>query len=108
MTMHVSDPEPLAHAPTEEQRRAQERRLLDAWRTPTGWRYWSAVNNSAVGLWYTAGTFMFLAFGGVLALMMRLQLAGPDNDCLTAERASALTPHASQRRDSTAPSQPVP
>ena len=96
MTMHVSDPEPLAHAPTEEQRRAQERRLLDAWRTPTGWRYWSAVNNSAVGLWYTAGTFMFLAFGGVLALMMRLQLAVPDNDFLTADRYNqAFTVHGS-------------
>jgi hypothetical protein len=31
-------------------RRAQERRLSEAWATPTGWRYWTAVNNSEVGL----------------------------------------------------------
>ena len=96
MTMHVSDPEPLGQAPTEERRAAQERRLLDAWRTPTGWRYWSAVNNSEVGLWYTAATFLFLAFGGVLALLMRVQLAVPNNDFLTADRYNqAFTVHGS-------------
>jgi hypothetical protein len=42
--------EPLAEAPPEEVRRAQAERLLRAWKTPTGWRYWSAVNNSEVGL----------------------------------------------------------
>ena len=71
------DPEPLAQPPADAVRRAQEERLLDAWRTPTGWRYWSAVNNSEVGLWYTASTFFFLLFAGVLALIMRVQLAVP-------------------------------
>lgn len=80
------DPEPLDEAPPLEVRQAQERRLLDAWRLPTGWRYWSAVNNSDVGLWYVAATFVFLAFGGVLALLMRVQLAVPGNDFLTADR----------------------
>ena len=32
-------------------REAQSQRLLDAWETPTGWRYWSAVNNSEAGVW---------------------------------------------------------
>ena len=36
---------------------------MKAWYTPKGWRYWSAVNNSEVGLWYTAATFFFLLFG---------------------------------------------
>jgi cytochrome c oxidase subunit I+III len=53
---------------------------------PTGWRYWSAVNNTQVGLWYTTTTFVFLLFGGVLALLMRIQLAVPGNDFLSAER----------------------
>jgi cytochrome c oxidase subunit I+III len=45
---------------------------------PTGWRYWSAVNNSEVGVWYTARHLLFfLLFGGVLALLMRMQLAVP-------------------------------
>ncbi|TWU04938.1 cytochrome c oxidase subunit I [Stieleria varia] len=61
-------------------------RLLKAWETPKGWRYWSAVNNSEVGLWYTLAAFAFFLFGGVLALIMRIQLAIPDNDWLTPEQ----------------------
>ena len=64
---------------------AQAERLLEAWATPEGWRYWSAVNNSEVGIWYTATAFAFMLFAGVLALMMRTQLAVPDNDLLSAD-----------------------
>jgi cytochrome c oxidase subunit I+III len=66
-------------------REAQAERLLKAWETPTGWRYWSAVNNSEVGLWYTATAFLFMLFAGALALLMRIQLAVPENDFLAAE-----------------------
>ncbi len=67
-------------------RRDQERRLREVWAGPTGWRYWSAVNNTEVGLWYTAVAFLFLLFGGALALLIRSQLAVPGNDLLTAEQ----------------------
>jgi cytochrome c oxidase subunit I+III len=60
------------------------RELAEVWRTPTGWRYWSAVNNSEVGLWYTVTAFAFMLFAGVLGLLMRVQLAVPENDFLTA------------------------
>ncbi len=73
-----------------ELQQAQERRLLEAWRIPTGWRYWSAVNNTVVGLWYVAVTFLFFLFGGVLALLMRWQLARPDNDFLSADRYNQI------------------
>jgi cytochrome c oxidase subunit I+III len=66
-------------------RRAQEERLKRAWYTPQGWRYWSAVNNSEVGVWYTAMSFLFFLFAGVLALLMRTQLAVPDNDFISAD-----------------------
>lgn len=79
------DVEPLGEAPPEAVRRAQEERLLDAWRTPTGWRYWSAVNNTEVGRWYTAVAFAFFLFAGLLALVMRVQLALPENDLISAE-----------------------
>lgn len=79
------DPEPALEAPSEELQRAQAARLLKVWATPTGFRYWSAVNNTEVGLWYTATSFFFFLFGGVLALLMRLQLARPNNDFLPAE-----------------------
>ena len=62
----------MSHQVLQEQ---QAERLLDAWRTPTGWRYWSAVNNTIVGLWYVAVTFIFFLFGGVLALLMRFLVA---------------------------------
>lgn len=79
------DPEPLRRAPPLELRKAQAERLLRAWKTPTGFRYWSAVNNSEVGLWYTAAAFIFFLFGGALALIMRLQLAFPNNDLIDAK-----------------------
>jgi cytochrome c oxidase subunit I+III len=91
-----NDIEPLKSAPATELQAAQAERLLKAWKTPTGWRYWSAVNNSEVGLWYTGATFFFLLFGGVLALLMRIQLARPRNDFLSAELYNqAFTVHGS-------------
>jgi cytochrome c oxidase subunit I+III len=66
-------------------RRAQAERLLKTWETPKGWRYWSAVNNSEVGAWYTALAFIFMMFAGALALLMRTQLAIPENDFLSAD-----------------------
>jgi cytochrome c oxidase subunit I+III len=65
-------------------RRGQEERLGKVWETPKGWRYWSAVNNTEVGIWYTATSFVFMLFAGALGLMVRVQLAVPDNDFLTA------------------------
>jgi hypothetical protein len=70
MSRHPSDalPEhPAEPAPVEVQR-AQADRLLQAWKTPEGWRYWSAVNNQEIGKWYTATAFAFMLFGGVLAI----------------------------------------
>ncbi|WP_029030741.1 cytochrome c oxidase subunit I [Salinarimonas rosea] len=76
--------------PGESVQEAQERRLAKAWETPTGWRYWSAVNNTEVGLWYTVCAFLFFLFAGVLALIMRAQLAVPDNDLVTADQYNQL------------------
>jgi len=64
----------------------QAMRLLKAWETPKGWRYWSAVNNTEVGLWYTICAFTFFLFGGCLALLMRVQLAFPDSSFLSADQ----------------------
>ena len=82
----TSDSHPRDTAPTMPEQRAQEGRLLRAWANPTGWRYWSAVNNTVVGLWYIALTLVFFLFGGILALLMRLQLATASNDFLSADR----------------------
>ncbi|WP_417388565.1 cytochrome c oxidase subunit I [Gimesia sp.] len=73
-----------------EYRRQSAERLLKAWETPRGWRYWSAVNNSEVGMWYTVASFCFFLFGGVLALLMRIQLAVPGNTFLTADQYNQI------------------
>ena len=67
------------------ERQAQEERLRAVWQNPTGWRYWTSVNNTQVGLWYGAAAFAFMLFAGVLALIMRAQLAFPDNDLISAD-----------------------
>jgi cytochrome c oxidase subunit I+III len=54
--------------------------LERVWRAPRGWRRLSAVNNTQIGLFYIGAALLFLLLGGVLALVMRAQLALPDND----------------------------
>ncbi|MFK0276321.1 cytochrome c oxidase subunit I [Ensifer sp. NPDC090286] len=67
------------------ERSAQAERLRKVWANPTGWRYWTSVNNTQIGLWYAATAFAFLLFAGLLALIMRVQLALPDNDLVSAD-----------------------
>ena len=71
--------------PEAEQKRGADQ-LRAAWKTPTGWRYWSAVNNSEVGTWYSLTALTFMLIAGLLALAMRVQLAFPDSTFLDADR----------------------
>jgi cytochrome c oxidase subunit I+III len=84
---HEHDEAPLQ---PEHVRRAQAERLESTWKSPEGWRYWSDVNNSEVGVWYTSACLVFFLFGGVLALLMRIQLAVPNNDFLSADRYNQI------------------
>ena len=59
--------------------------LQQAWKAPTGWRLFSAVNNSQIGLFYIATSLLFFVLAGVLGLMMRAQLALPDNTLMSAQ-----------------------
>ncbi len=58
--------------------------LERAWKPPGGWRRLSAVNNSQVGLFYIATALIFFVLAGVLALVMRAQLALPDSELVGA------------------------
>jgi cytochrome c oxidase subunit I+III len=58
--------------------------LERAWEAPKGWRLLSAVNNSQIGVFYIATAMLFFVLAGVLGLMMRVQLALPDNTLLSA------------------------
>lgn len=50
------------------------------WRQPKGIRLLSAVNNTQIGLFYIGAALLFFILAGILALLMRLQLAVPNND----------------------------
>ena len=57
---------------------AQARALEDTWRDPPGFLGWfSAINHKAIGIRFIVTAFGFFVAGGVLALLMRLQLATP-------------------------------
>ena len=61
---------------------AEDAAALEAtWRDPPGFIGWlSAINHKSIGKRFIVTAFGFFAAGGVLALLMRLQLARPEND----------------------------
>ncbi len=59
--------------------------LQKVWEQPRGWRLLSAVNNTYIGLFYIGAALLFLLLGGVLALLMRTQLAIPENSFLDSD-----------------------
>jgi cytochrome c oxidase subunit I+III len=56
---------------------AELRRL---WSPPAGLRFITVINNTYVGVHYVAAGFLFFVLAGILALVMRAQLALPAND----------------------------
>ncbi|MBV0892306.1 cbb3-type cytochrome c oxidase subunit I [Paracoccus sp. Z118] len=70
-------PDPDRHA-------AETARLNEVWEQPKGIARLTVVNNSSIGKWYLIASMAFFTFAGILALLIRLQLAVPDNDLLTA------------------------
>jgi cytochrome c oxidase subunit I+III len=76
----TSTPQPINSSPRPEGEREE---LLRIWATPKGWRIFSAVNNTVIGLIYIGAAFTFFVLAGILALIMRTQLAVPDNDLVS-------------------------
>jgi cytochrome c oxidase subunit I+III len=56
--------------------------LKKIWRPPSGWNFITVVNNEYIGIFYVGTAFLFFLLAGVLALLMRTQLAVPENDLL--------------------------
>jgi len=66
-------------------------RLERAWNRPPGLLGWLAtVDHKEIGRRYIVTALIFLALGGALALVMRLQLARPDQDLVGAARFNEL------------------
>ncbi|MDC7785047.1 cytochrome c oxidase subunit I [Rhodoplanes sp. TEM] len=57
--------------------------LKHVWRAPKGLNFITVVNNTYVGLFYVGTAFLFFILAGILALIMRTQLAVPQADIVS-------------------------
>jgi cytochrome c oxidase subunit I+III len=73
-TVALPNPAPRPRAELEELRRI--------WCAPRGLGYLTAINNSYIGVYYVGTALLFFVFAGILALLMRTQLAVPENDLI--------------------------
>jgi cytochrome c oxidase subunit 1 len=62
----------------------------------TGWRSWAfTVDHKKLGIMYSAAAMFFFVVGGIEALLIRAQLAGPDGTVLSADKYNQMfTMHA--------------
>jgi cytochrome c oxidase subunit I len=66
-------------------------RLLTLWETKPGLKgILGTTDHKVIGIRYIVTAFVFLAFGGLEALIMRLQLAGPNHTLLTPQQYDQL------------------
>jgi cytochrome c oxidase subunit I+III len=85
MTSLTSDPPPDAHESLEAAFAppATAEQLERVWADPPGWRGWlAAVQNDAIGIRMLATAFFFFILGGFDSIMIRIQLARPENTFL--------------------------
>ena len=69
-------------------------RLERIWSNPPGWGALKAVNHTTIGLRFMVTGFVFFLIGGVLAMLIRTQLAFAGNDVLDHQAyAQAFTMH---------------
>ncbi len=68
-----------------------EKRLERTWSRPPGILGWLAtVDHKEIGRRYIVTALAFLMLGGILSLIMRMQLARPDSNLVSAERYNQL------------------
>src|SRR6185437_15122669 len=68
-----------------------EHKLEQMWKSKPGIRRWlTTVDHKEIGVMYLVTAFGFLVLGGIEALFMRLQLAGPNGHLLTAQQYNEI------------------
>jgi cytochrome c oxidase subunit I+III len=68
-----------------------EAALLETWKTPSGfWGALATVDHKIIGRRYIFTAFVFLALGGVLSILLRLQLAQPEARVLGPDRYNQI------------------
>ncbi|NYT57585.1 cbb3-type cytochrome c oxidase subunit I [Alcaligenaceae bacterium] len=68
----------------------EEQQLLQVWQRPKGWRAITVVNNTHIGLLYIGTAFLFFLLAGMLAILMRTQLAVAENSLIGHELYNQL------------------
>lgn len=63
--------------------RSELEALRRVWAVPRGYRLVTAVNNQVIGVLYIGVAFLFFILAGILALIMRTQLAVPGNNLIS-------------------------
>jgi cytochrome c oxidase subunit 1 len=72
-------------------RPALEAALAQTWKTPDGlWGALATVDHKIIGRRYILTAFVFLALGGILAILMRLQLAQPEARLIGPDRYNQI------------------
>jgi cytochrome c oxidase subunit 1/cytochrome c oxidase subunit I+III len=85
--MTTADYERVPTVAIEERNRDLAERLQRLWETAPGLGGWlSTVDHKEIGIRYIVTALAFLIFGGIEALIFRLQLAGPNLHLLTPEQ----------------------
>ena len=76
---------------TDLDRPALETVLAETWKTPSSlWGALATVDHKIIGRRYIVTAFVFLALGGILAVLMRLQLAQPEARLLGPDRYNQI------------------
>ncbi|WP_328805648.1 cbb3-type cytochrome c oxidase subunit I [Sabulicella rubraurantiaca] len=74
----MTTPNPLPRPPEELER------LKAAWERPRGWRAFTDINNNIIGPLFIATALLFLTLAGLLGVIIRLQLAWPGLEIVSA------------------------
>jgi cytochrome c oxidase subunit I+III len=86
----MTDPHPHA-LPNPAPRPAGEvDELRRIWNPPSGIRFVTVINNNYIGILYVGAAFLFFLLAGILALLMRTQLAVPDSRLIGPELYNQL------------------
>ncbi len=79
------DPALYDRFPTPPRPDSEVEELERIWCRPRGWELLGAVNNNYIGIFYVGAAFLFFLLAGILALVMRTQLALPMQGILPQE-----------------------